>query len=329
MNHLLQFPYQTSLTIEITLMGSTNRAEYNISFNENNLILTDAKRQSKPSVIEFTSISSILQVGNKISLTLNKPIGPIKKMSLILNDDTTQNYIDYVVSIVEEQNASNPIQTTSKDMDDKILIKSEIDIKAKLTLIGIPSILLFISAWIFFILAIIKPYSDFDSIYEYYRKDYNGYEAAFAGHDGCLTFFIIACTFVLLGIITLIIYWANGKCELSITEKNVKGKTLFGKEVVLPLYMVSAYSTRKLFSTIAIATSSGITQFALIGNYVEIGNVLSKKINERQESTINGSKSTVTQSSSMDDIIKLKSMLDSGIITQEEFDAKKKQLLGL
>ena len=119
MNHLLQFPYQTSLTIEITLMGFTNRAEYNISFNENNLILTDAKHQSKPSVIEFTSIASISQVGNKISLTLNKPIGPIKKMSLILDDDTTQNYIDYVVSRVEEQNASNPIQTTSKDIQIK------------------------------------------------------------------------------------------------------------------------------------------------------------------------------------------------------------------
>jgi hypothetical protein len=93
--------------------------------------------------------------------------------------------------------------------------------------------------------------------------------------------------------------------------------------------MVSAYSTRKLFSTIAVATSSGITQFALIGNYAEIGNVLSKKINERQESTTNDLKSISPQSSSMDDIIKLKTMLDSGIITQEEFDAKKKQLLGL
>ena len=31
----------------------------------------------------------------------------------------------------------------------------------------------------------------------------------------------------------------------------------------------------------------------------------------------------------MDDLLKLKSLLDSGIITQEEFDAKKKSLLGL
>lgn len=33
--------------------------------------------------------------------------------------------------------------------------------------------------------------------------------------------------------------------------------------------------------------------------------------------------------SAADEVIKLKSLLDMGIITQEEFDAKKKQLLGL
>ena len=214
-------------------------------------------------------------------------------------------------------------------MDDKILIKSEIDEKAKAILIGIPAILLSVSAFIFLVLAVIKPYSDFDNLYEYYRRDYSGYRAAFGGNGSCLTFFIIACTFFLMGIIALIVFLAQSKCELCITENNVKGKTLFGKEVVLPLYMVSAYSTRKLFSTIAVATSSGITKFALIGNYAEIGNVLSKKINERQENTSNESKTTASQGNSMDDIIKLKSMLDSGIITQEEFDAKKKQLLGL
>ena len=211
-------------------------------------------------------------------------------------------------------------------MDDKILIKSEIDKKAKAILIAIPAILLSISAVIFLVLAVIKP---FDSYYSWNLYYDSGYEAAFYGDGGCLTFFIIACTFFLLGIIALIVFLAQSKCELCITENNVKGKTLFGKEVVLPLYMVSAYSTRKLFSTITVATSSGITKFALIGNYAKIGNVLSKKINERQENTSNESKATASQDNSMDDIIKLKSMLDSGIITQEEFDAKKKQLLGL
>ena len=37
----------------------------------------------------------------------------------------------------------------------------------------------------------------------------------------------------------------------------------------------------------------------------------------------------VQQSSAADEILKLKQLLDMGVITQEEFDAKKKQLLGL
>jgi predicted Zn-dependent peptidase len=35
------------------------------------------------------------------------------------------------------------------------------------------------------------------------------------------------------------------------------------------------------------------------------------------------------QPSSADELKKYKELLDSGVITQEEFDAKKKQLLGL
>ena len=134
---------------------------------------------------------------------------------------------------------------------------------------------------------------------------------------------------MLPAIILTIIYLISRKCELCITENSVKGKTLFGKEVVLPLYMVSAYSTRKFLSTVAVATSSGITKFALIGNYYEIGKVLSQKINERQEATATPKSTPAPQSNSMDDLKKLKDLLDAGIITQEEFDAKKKQLLGL
>ena len=149
------------------------------------------------------------------------------------------------------------------------------------------------------------------------------------GYDEALVKFIIGCSCLLIGIVFLIIYWGFSMCELSITENNVKGKTLFGKEVTLPLYMVSAYSTRKFFSTIAVATSSGVTKFSLIENYAEIGNVLSQKINERQERTTNEQKPSASSNSSMDDLVKLKGLLDAGIITQEEFDAKKKQLLGL
>ena len=141
-------------------------------------------------------------------------------------------------------------------------------------------------------------------------------------------YFLIGAVSLLFTVILNAIYLPLRKCELQITENSVKGKTLFGKEVVLPLHMVSAYTTRKFLSVIAVATASGITKFSLIGNYKEIGEILDKKISERQQSTAFVA-SESTNNAALDDLVKLKSLLDSGIISQEEFDAKKKQLLDL
>ena len=201
--------------------------------------------------------------------------------------------------------------------NDKILIKSEIDKKAKSAFMRIVGA--FFGLFVIIILALL--------IIPHRRG--NALMAAFKGHDTYMALLIVGCVFFLLGVIFGIVFLAISRCELTITEKNVRGKTLFGKEVVLPLYMVSAYSTRKLLSTVAVATSSGVTKFSLIGNYLAIGEILGQKINERQEVTANEVKPQSTQSNSMDDILKLKSLLDAGVITQEEFDAKKKQLLGL
>ena len=136
----------------------------------------------------------------------------------------------------------------------------------------------------------------------------------------------------LLAVIVLgITYLIVNKCEICITDYNVKGKAHFGKEVVLPLDSVSAYSTRKFLSTIAVATPSGLTRFSLIANYKEIGDVLAQKIKERQENVQNNKniEPTSDNSNNLDDLLKLKSLLDAGVITQGEFDAKKKQLLDI
>ena len=58
----------------------------------------------------------------------------------------------------------------------------------------------------------------------------------------------------------------------------------------------------------------------------KVYNFLQKRIDE-----IKSSKAVpaVPKTSSSDELIKFKQLLDSGVITQAEFDAKKKQLLGL
>ena len=223
-------------------------------------------------------------------------------------------------------------------MDEKILIKSEFDKKIRTILLCIAGASIIFSSLVFILFAVCKSglkYSSWTDRY-YYTYD-NLYESAFDFDDFTNVFHFIIFIFACLGVVVcatvLIIYLVRNKCEITVTEKNVRGRTLFGKEVVLPLYMVSAYSTGKLLSTIAVATASGITKFSLVGNYAEIGKVLSEKINERQESTAAASAAPISaptpQNSAMDDLKKLKDLLDAGIITEEEFAAKKKQLLGL
>ena len=230
-------------------------------------------------------------------------------------------------------------------MEEKILIKSEKG-ESERTLKTI--MISFFSACVAICLFLLVPFRKekihyFSSYYSSYGYEhYKTYEKTNGFEEGLvmvnafyLVLFILMCLCFIFGVVALIIFLANRKCELTVTDKNVRGKAAFGKEVVLPLYMVSAYSTRKFLATIAVATSSGLTKFNLIDNHKEIGEVLSGLINERQTKTTTAQGATpaqsapAPQSNSMDDLVKLKSLLDSGIITQEEFDAKKKQLLGL
>lgn len=54
-----------------------------------------------------------------------------------------------------------------------------------------------------------------------------------------------------------------------------------------------------------------------------------KEIKELIESLQNQGSEPITQSSDTDELVKYKQLLDDGILTQDEFDAKKKQILGL
>ncbi|MBE6680442.1 MAG: SHOCT domain-containing protein [Ruminococcaceae bacterium] len=114
--------------------------------------------------------------------------------------------------------------------------------------------------------------------------------------------------------------------ELTVTDKRIFGRAR-KKRVDLPLDSVSAVSTGS-FKSIAVASSSGRISFSMIKNRNEIHKVVSDLLVSRQNK---GATPEVTkvESSNADELKKYKELLDSGVITQEEFDAKKKQLLGL
>ena len=97
------------------------------------------------------------------------------------------------------------------------------------------------------------------------------------------------------------------------------------------------YSLKEINS---IATKGGMLELSIRaeGNIV-IGNwspekrdnlaIKIRKIVDEYESESKTERVTISPLSGADEIKKCKELLDAGIITQEEFDAKKKQLIGL
>lgn len=127
-----------------------------------------------------------------------------------------------------------------------------------------------------------------------------------------------------------LIYFLLRRYELAVTDKRIYGKIVLGKRVDLPIDSVSAISTIRLLKGVSVSTSSGRIFFLAIQNADEIYTVMNDLLIERQQKKDNAAvAATVPQSDEADQLKKYKDLLDSGVITQEEFDAKKKQLLGL
>ena len=163
-------------------------------------------------------------------------------------------------------------------------------------------------------------------LYEYDSEFANYYMVKHIGKP------IVYCVLPIVPITLIggLIYFLLGSCELTITNKRVYGKTVWGQRVDLPIDSVSAVGIG-IFKSITVSTSSGRINFLAIKNRNEIHNVVSNLLVERQKQNVTTMQTTVSAyaTSTADEIKKYKELLDLGIITQEEFDAKKKQLLGL
>ena len=113
------------------------------------------------------------------------------------------------------------------------------------------------------------------------------------------------------------------KVELAITNKRVYGRASFGRRVDLPLDSITAIGM-SFMKGIAITTASGSVKFGCIKNRDEIYEVVGKLLMARQTNS-----EVQASHSSADELKKYKELLDTGVISQDEFDAKKKQLLSL
>lgn len=95
----------------------------------------------------------------------------------------------------------------------------------------------------------------------------------------------------------------------------------------MPLDSISAVK-KGWFRSVVVATSSGKIVFYLLKSQDEIFSTVSQLLRDRQNKSYSPAVNNASVSNA-DEMKKYKELLDSGVISQEEFDAKKKQLLGL
>lgn len=97
----------------------------------------------------------------------------------------------------------------------------------------------------------------------------------------------------------------------------------------IPLNTINAvsYSSKILFAIITITNGANTTVIEQISK--ETAEPMVKAIKDAQQNYINRQNVSAQPLDEADQIRKFKSLLDDGIITQEEFEAKKKQILGL
>ena len=113
----------------------------------------------------------------------------------------------------------------------------------------------------------------------------NGYEAAFSGEVLCLILFVLQCIAIIFAIIVLIYFAVNKNRRLVITDTKVIAIKSFGKEIILPIHMISSVSTIKMFSGIRISTPSESIRFNFLLNYMLFSCALSKQLTIRQLKT--------------------------------------------
>ncbi len=150
--------------------------------------------------------------------------------------------------------------------------------------------------------------------------------------EGAAIGIVMGLLYMLIGFggATLFYHLLN-KCDITVTDRRVYGKAAFGKRVDLPFDMISSVDMCA-FKGVGVATSSGRIKFLFCINKENVFTAISNVLLERQDKKQGQAEKTIIQEikqSNADELKKYKDLLDSGIITQEEFDAKKKQLLGL
>ena len=176
--------------------------------------------------------------------------------------------------------------------------------------------------------------------YEYFGYGYGGYYYWCVIYDTfgeffTAEFFNFECFFgymIMLGVVALIVgvimKFNTEKCEITVTNEAISGKLPHGKEVHIPLNQITAIN-RSSFNGVSITSIGNVSNFHCIENREEVMKAISYLLANPQQSSVQPTQSASANDGEAEQLKRLKDLLDSGVLTQEEFDTKKKQILGL
>ena len=195
-------------------------------------------------------------------------------------------------------------------------------------------------------------HTHYDDCYTYrsYYSDYSDYlwdsmiptcrySYFSTGEDYAMKMFLeneVAMAIIVLGagiIVCAYLFFLLNFQSITITDKRVYGRIAFGKRVDLPIDSISSVAKIQGLKGITVLSSSKKRKFLLFKNIDDIYSEISKQLIDRQKQQqpiiVTNPTQNITDINSPDDLLKFKELLDKGVITQEEFEAKKKQILGL
>lgn len=235
-------------------------------------------------------------------------------------------------------------------MENEIICKAEIKPKEHFI-----ATILAIVYWIIFICApfILGSASYSNSHYEqksiwifiYFYKDNYSYNEHSYDYSEYIPLFLFIALFI--AALPVLFYFGAReiakRCNLILTDKGIFGnlkKALSKKELNLPIdkidnIMISENIIDKLRGgkTIAVRTTNGLIKFNWVQNADEFVNATLAKIEEYKQSVKENvsvmahNASGGSDNSAAAKIKELKELLDSGLISQEEFEAKRKELI--
>lgn len=182
------------------------------------------------------------------------------------------------------------------------------------------------------------------SSFEYYYNDHSIGEAPCINIEWYMWLNLIIVVAIIC--IPIIIYFINrylaNRCSLTVTDNQIYGNVniLFSsKKLQMPLDKLDNIMTSNGIidkirggETIIVSSNSGKIKFPYVYNAAEFVNATlaaKEQHNASKAPQQIAANTPVVPQSNTDELKKYKDLLDSGVITQEEFDSKKKQLLGL